>query len=122
MTDWVSFAEAARIWRKNCAQVTRRVQQGRLTVRVFCGRRYLFLPEVVGYREPKMGNPDFIRHINGDRLDREAWVAMRQVIDQVIAKNADAVFRPKLFGAKANVEVMVLDEGKWARLSVRKLA
>ena len=122
MTDWVSLAEAARIWGVDASQVTRRMQQGRLTVRVSNGRKFLFRKELEEFKEIKKGNPNLIDHANGDAIDHDTWSAIEQEIARVAARNSDAVFQAKVKGSKCSLEVLALDEGRWEQFDKRKIA
>lgn len=122
MSDWITPAQAAKIWGVDQAQVTRRVQQGRLTLRVSNGRKYLFKQEVVDWVDLKKGNPNFIDHANGNCLDKDSWPAFLEIMNKIVETNGDVVFQPKFKGGKRSVEALVLDEGRWEKLVEKKIA
>lgn len=126
MADWVTAAEASRIWKVHESQVGHRMRQGRLAVWLAnvglkSPKRYFFKRDIVEWQELKKGNPDFIDHVNGEEFSPETKKVYLAVMEQLSAKHPDVVLLPKATKTKAEVEVRVLDGGLWKKTGIRKL-
>lgn len=97
MSQWLNAESAAKLLSYERTSMYKVFERGRLDCRVIRGKQLFYMPQVVSFTKPAMGNPDRIKS-DDLYLSEESQQVVKEVRDQCKATKDDAILAVRIVG------------------------